>query len=744
MRNSLFVLVVAALVSMTSCAKPQTGDLIEQESLSKLTKDYEWPIGDFLLLRRQSEQGPVYQWKQKGQILAESVAGKSFLTGGVGSESVKESRGSFQISDKTKLRCDRQSVDSIESNTSDTLLVIRGSLICTDKSQVAYQMIFQPASDQRLRFDVRTYSKDLNRLELNLASTADEGFFGFGEQFSYFNLKGRRLPILVQEQGIGRGAQPITLGANLTAGAGGDWHTSYAGLPHYMTSRMRSLFLENSEYAIFDMTAAEKVSVQIFSNRLTGQFVSGKDPKELVEGYTDYAGRMKSLPDWLHRGAIVGLQGGTDVVRKRLAELKKHKVPLAALWLQDWVGQRTTSFGRQLWWNWQLDQNHYPGWTDLAKDLRGDQIRLMAYVNPFIADVASVKPNLQRNLFAEAEKNQYFVLQKDQAPYLILNTDFHAGLIDLTNPKAYRWLKDVIKNEMLQNGVSGYMADFGEALPFDSVLFSGEPAASYHNRYPVEWARLNRELADEWQKDHGGEEIVFFMRSAYTGSQRYSRLFWLGDQLVSFDEHDGIKTAVTGLLSGGLSGYSINHSDIGGYTAITNPIKNYHRSKELLLRWTEMAAFQPVFRTHEGNRPAENFQIYDDEETLEHFGRFARIYTALFDYRKTLFQQAERYGWPVVRPLWFTYPDDKTTQSIRYESFMLGSDLLVAPVLDQGKTTVSVYLPQGNWIHVWSAKQYAGGATYEIEAPIGQPAVFVLQSNPALYARLKKTITDEN
>jgi alpha-glucosidase (family GH31 glycosyl hydrolase) len=90
---------------------------------------------------------------------------------------------------------------------------------------------------------------------------------------------------------------------------------------------------------------------------------------------------------------------------------------------------------------------------------------------------------------------------------------------------------------------------------------------------------------------------------------------------VSWDEHDGIKSAVTGLLSSGLSGYSLEHSDIGGYTAIDHPLLKYHRSKELLMRWSELAAFTVVFRTHEGNRPEVNHQIYSDEETFRHFSR---------------------------------------------------------------------------------------------------------------------------
>ncbi len=736
LRTLRILTILSVLAFLSFCSSPRPDRLIEADVMRTLPSPHTWSAGRFTLERSVTEQGPVYRWKDGDRILAESLPGRAFLTGGRGKEKVEESRGSFSIEDETLLDCRGQVVESVVASGPEML--VRGSLVCEDESRIAYQFHLKEVSDHALRFDLRVFSPELNRLQLNLSSVADEAFFGFGEQFTYFNLKGRRLPILVQEQGIGRGAQPITAGANLTAGAGGDWHTSYAGIPHFISSRMRSLFLENREYSIFDMTEEDLIRIEVFSNRMTGRMLSGSDPAELVERYTDYSGRMKALPDWIHRGAIIGMQGGTDEVKKRLKELESYNTPMAAFWLQDWVGQRTTSFGRQLWWNWELDRDRYPEWDELNAELRSKNIRVMTYVNPFFADVASLKSNLRRNLFAEAEKNGYLVRKADGKPYLILNTDFHAGLLDLTNPAARRWMKDVIKDEILSRGASGYMADFGEALPFDAKLFSGEPASSFHNRYPEQWAALNREAAEEWKKSHPNEDVVFFVRSAFTQSPGETRLFWLGDQLVSWDEYDGIKTAVTGLLSSGLSGFSINHSDIGGYTTITHPLRDYHRSKELFMRWTEMAAFQAVFRTHEGNRPDVNHQFHSDDETLLHFSRFARIYAALFSYRRTLFAEAEQHGWPVVRPLWFHYSDDPAVYGIRYESFLLGRDILVAPVLDKGVAELSVYLPAGQWIHLWTEKAFEGKRTHSVQAPSGQPAIFIRAERADLIAALRR------
>jgi sulfoquinovosidase len=114
------------------------------------------------------------------------------------------------------------------------------------------------------------------------------------------------------------------------------------------------------------------------------------------------------------------------------------------------------------------------------------------------------------------------------------------------------------------------------------------------------WGELQREVLDRV----GSEDKVIFHRSGFTKSPKSTRLFWTGDQLVSWDSNDGIKAGLVGLLSSGISGFSLNHSDIGGYSGLSLEFMGtqfgHRRSKELLLRWMELAAFGVVFRSHEG------------------------------------------------------------------------------------------------------------------------------------------------
>ncbi len=672
-----------------------------------------------------AEQGGCLEVRHRDapeRVLWATVPGVAFAVAGRGQEKVTESRGSYKIKDALSRVCANQTIESMVQEN-DRLLV-KGMLTGRGTADtVGYVFFLESVGENQLAFAFSLSDSTYNRSWMTYASEPDEHFFGFGEQFSFFDLKGKRIPIFIQEQGIGRGLQPITFLVNLVAGAGGSWDTSYACVPHYITSKCRSLFLEDSEYAVFDLRESDRVQIKVFSSRLHGRILHGDTPARLVEEYTACTGRMRSLPDWIHEGAVVGMQGGTEKVRKVLAALQEHNTPIAAFWLQDWVGPRTTSIGKQLWWNWELDRDTYPDWDALREELDTGGIRLMTYINPFLADV-SEKSNARRNLFQEAAAKGLLVRDGSGAPCLIPNTSFSAGLLDLTNPAACVWMKAVIRDQVIAEGASGWMADFGEALPYDAVLYSGEPASSYHNRYPEAWARLNRETIDDTGR---GEDFVFFTRSGYRSSPRYTTLQWLGDQLVTWDAHDGIKTAVIGLLSSGLSGFSFNHSDIGGYTTFSMPLLGYQRSRELLFRWMELNAFTTIYRTHEGNQPEANVQFFDDEEALNCFSRFARVHKAWGFYRKQLIEEAAQTGLPVVRPLFLHYPQDENAYTISYQQFLVGTDLMVAPVLDPGRDFVEVYFPEGAWIHIWSGNSYGGIHPHSretVSAPLGRPAVF--------------------
>ncbi|CAL9083012.1 unnamed protein product [Musa acuminata var. zebrina] len=436
------------------------------------------------------------------------------------------------------------------------------------------------------------------------------------------------------------------------------------------------------------------------------------------------------------------MQGGTEAVRRVWDQLQDHDVPISAFWLQDWVGKRETVIGSQLWWNWEVDTCHYAGWRELVNDLRTHDIRVMTYCNPCLVPTDD-KPNKYKNLFEEAKSLGILVKDKAQGTYMIPNTAFDVGMLDFTHPATSSWFKKILR-EMVDTGVRGWMADFGEGLPLDAHLYSDEDPFEAHNRYPELWAKVNREFVDDWaatchgkEKEDPEENLVFFMRAGFRGSPKWSMLFWEGDQMVSWQANDGIKSSVTGLLSSGLSGFAFNHSDIGGYCTVDMPIIRYRRSEELLMRWMELNAFNVVFRTHEGNKPSSNCQFYSNRNTLAHFARCAKIYKAWKFYRIQLVKEAAQRGLPVDRHLFLHYPDDKHVHSLTYQQFLVGTDILVVPVLDKAKKEVKAYFPMAggcSWQHIWTGKIFTRpfnhpghnqGFEAWVDAPIGYPAVFV-------------------
>jgi alpha-glucosidase len=144
------------------------------------------------------------------------------------------------------------------------------------------------------------------------------------------------------------------------------------------------------------------------------------------------------------------------------------------------------------------------------------------------------------------------------------------------------------------------------------------------------------------------------------------------------------------------------------------------------MRWAEMNAFTSAYRTHEGNNPEVSHQFYSDEETLEFFSRFAKVFALLADYRDILFHEAATKGYPVSRHPLLHYPSDPVAHSLKTQ-FMLGADFMVAPVTDPGLSTMEVYLPAGEWVHIWSGKSFGNlesGTWVHIDCPIGQPPVF--------------------
>jgi len=660
-----------------------------------------------------------FSLKKNNLVFMEIPLDRAFIKSGKYIYSSKYKMASFHLKEKKIFDTHGQTVDFFQVSKKN--IKISGKLFYKDLS-VSYVFNIKIVSSSEIKFNIDVQNKDFNSLVLLYGSSKDEALFGFGEQFSHVNMKGRSPYIFSEEQGIGRGDQPITFGADLMAGAGGNEYSTYMAIPFYISSMGRALFVDNSCYMNFNFKQKNISKIHLWDNKLSGTIWVSDKPLKLIEYFTKKTGRFAELPEWAF-GTWLGIQGGEKKVLNVVSQAKKMGNPIRVLWIQDWCGKRLTSFGSQLAWRWFPDKKLYPNFKKFVKHLNKENVKVMGYINPFLADKDPKKKNelFTNSLLDFAKKNNFLVKNRAGKDYKIKTAGFPAYLLDLTNPKTVKWIKQIIKTNLIGNGLSGWMADFGEWLPLDAVLYSGVSAKKFHNRYPVEWAKINREAI----KEAGMEgKIIFFTRAGFSYSNKYSTLFWEGDQLVSWGRGDGIASTVPALLSSGISGIALNHSDVGGYTTINNILKNYHRSKELLFRWTELNVFTPVLRTHEGNRPEKNWQVYSDKEVVKFFAKMGKIHFALKSYFRFLNKQASVMGYPVIRHLYLEYPKDKNTYNLESQ-FLVGKDLLVIPVLQKGKSQVKGYFPEGEWINIWTKKMFHGKQYKTVDAPIGKPAVFV-------------------
>ena len=619
-----------------------------------------------------------------------SSAPDGFVAAGAGDPGIVDGGGGFYGIDARFSDCWRR--QSVTSAVRRGGAVVLGGRVTGSHGSIGYTATLSPASARRLRLTVRLQGDAADAIELASGSARDESVHGFGAQ-TRWNLKGATVPVLSREQGVGRGDPGITESQDaLTPPQGGDESATYAVVPQYLTSRNRGLFLTDTEYSAFDLRSTRAIRTQLWSRTLHAQILRGGSPAALIRAYTQYAGRMRPMPAWVDRGAIVGIQGGTDVVRQRVAQLQAAGVPLAGVWLQDWVGQRVTSFGSRLLWNWTLNTARYAGWEQMVADFRKQGIRVMTYINPMLADAAGI-PGPERNLYAEALARGYVIRTAAGDPYIVNQGGFDAALIDLTSPAARAWTRGVLRDMAGKFGASGWMADFAEQTPFAGRFANGASGATEHNRFPDRWSSIQASALA------GLPDVVDFHRAAFTTSPRSARLFWMGDQTVNWSRRDGMESALTGMLSGGMSGFALNHSDTGGYTTLADP--PVQRTAELLERWSEMNAFGgAMFRTHEGNRPQLNVQPYSSPAIAAAFARWARVFRALAPYRQRLERRAHRTGVPIVRPLWMSDPGLGGVSA----AFTLGRAVLVAPAFAPGATRTTVPLPDGRWAHVWSGR----------------------------------------
>jgi alpha-glucosidase len=570
--------------------------------------------------------------------------------------------------------------------------------------------------DEVSEFRLELSGPAADSIAVGIRCDEDGTFHGFGEQYNATNQRGEAFELLVNEQGNGRDGSP---GISV-----GDEHTTYFPMPYYIDARGFGALFVTARRVDVDLCASDEdvAWIEVISGApVQWRVFLGPSGLDVIRQLGDFVGRPTQPPVWAYNLWMAG-QGGRDNVLAEVAALEAADVPVAAFWVQDWGGiRRNFDGGSGVQYVWSADEALYPGFASMVSDFHAQGYKFLAYVNPFIVDPRSVRELDDPARFAERfdSMDEMGLLLKDLEgdTYLdslvpnIPQVDAHP---DFSNPQTGELISELLKDIVRAYDVDGWMADFGEWVPINSVPQDGSDPVQARNTFPIDWQRANRDALESLR----GDDWVMFARAGFTGVQSVAQIHWTGDQETNWGKLDGFPTVVPAMLNLGLAGQPFVSHDIAGFTRSDSP-----STKELFQRWTELGAFTPIMRTHDGADKLNNWRWNSDEETENHFRKFTYVHCALMNDFMMLAAEAEETGAPIVRHMMLVFPEDSETWNLS-DQYMIGDSLLFAPVTERSATTWSVYLPDGLWFDVWTGESVEGGRRITVDAPIGSPPAF--------------------
>jgi sulfoquinovosidase len=548
-----------------------------------------------------------------------------------------------------------------------------------------------------------------HHLTWGFACAANDHFAGFGAQSLDVDHRGFTVPTWTEEQGVGK---------VLTDTYGPLWflvgtrHASYFNTPQYLSSRGYILTTDTPHRALFDVcstsasdgSSAARIEIELPA---VVHVFDGPTPAQAMERATATFGRPRMPPKVAFAPWLDAIFGSANV-RAVAAKLRAAGIPTSVLWTEDWRGGDWSGDDYTLKEEWQVDTTLYPDMPALSSDLHDEGFDFFVYFNSFVYESSAAWP--------ETEPYGYLIKHPDGTDYTFTGAKLTTtGLLDLDNPAARAWAVDKMQ-AAIGLGADGWMNDFGEWLPTDGVTFAG-PSEPRHNGYPLQWQQVARDAIDGV---NDGNDRLFFARSGWLGNPPLADVVWAGDQRTDFEADDGLPTILPIGIGLGIAGVSTYGTDIAGYQSATNPTS----TKELFFRWTEIGAWSPVMRTHHGTEPLLEWSWQSDVETTGHFSRYARLHMSLVPYLEGLAQVASATGTPMWRGLMVQFPGDEASWGVKDE-VMLGGGILLAPVLIQGVTARSVYLPSGGPWYPWAGgASIAGAATIDAQAPMTEIPVY--------------------
>jgi alpha-glucosidase len=431
-------------------------------------------------------------------------------------------------------------------------------------------------------------------------------------------------------------------------------------------------------------------------------------PSRVLRGWAALTGAPALPPHWAlgHHHARWGF-GSAEEVRRVVAGYRERGLPLSAVHLDidHYRGHRVFT----------VDTGRFPALPALAAELRTEGVRLVSIVDP------AVKAEPGWDVYDSGARCDAFVRDAQGREVRGLVWPGEAVFPDFTDPRVRTWWGGLYR-ERLAQGFSGVWHDMNEPASFaafgdptlprsarHSLEGRGGDHREAHNVYALAMARAGYEGMRELRPKL---RPFLFSRSGWAGMQRYGGS-WSGDVTTGWP---GLRASLSLVLGLGLCGVPYSGPDVGGFTGSPSP--------ELYLRWFQLGAWLPLFRTHSaifaGRREPWEF----GEEVLEHARAALLERRRLLPYFVTLAHMARRTGAPYVRPVWWKAPRDRALRDVE-DAFLLGDALLVAPVMEEGARQRAVRLPHGRWYDTATGEAYDGPGQVVLDAPLSRIPVLV-------------------
>ena len=544
----------------------------------------------------------------------------------------------------------------------------------------------------------------------------DEHFYGLGEKAARLD---KRRGFFVNwnsdTPGYTEGREPI-----------------YQTIPFYLGLQQGAaygIFFDNSYRSYFDFgrLSQERIWFGAEGGELNYYFFYGPSIKKILGRYADLTGHMPLVPLW-----ALGVQQcrysyyPDTMVEEVVRQYRERDLPLDVIYLDIHYmsGYRVFTFDPKL----------FPDPKRLTEKLSRQGVKTVVIVDPGVKHQpaaggappnSSAKPELQPQdqryyVFDQGIERNYFQRRKDGRLFIPRVWPGDSVFVDYTLPAARRWWGD-LHRAYTDNGVAGIWTDMNEPADFidqtgknqiDVVSYDeGENSTHAKNRnvFALLMARATYEGLARLQPDRRPFVIT---RAGYAGIQRYSTM-WTGDTNSTWE---ALALNVPMFTTLGLSGEPFVGSDVGGFIGRANG--------EFLVRSYEIGFLAPFFRNHHA------IDGYDQEPWRfgKHYEDIIRKYLKLryrlLPFLYTTLEEAHRTGVPLFRPLMLNYQNDPNTYNLD-DQFMIGEDLLVAPIVKADVTSRLVYLPKGVWYDYWTNKKYVGGTMIRVNAPLETVPMFV-------------------